>query len=241
MRIGIVCEGPTDRHAIVNFVRASLTDRGIRPEFVAIQPEIDRTNPSGWHAVLNWLLNNPPAVRLTSYLGGGLFAEGLSAKSCDLLILQIDADNLSERGFQNWNRTRLGYTVKDMADPIGRGNEIRLIIRIAGKFDMLSDRDSRRHLPAPAVESTETWCIAAFRPLRRNPEYLSGPALCQEFMTALHESEGRPIQSFTHINKSPDRRRRYCGRHSSGFRRLEAQCRHYQALVESIVRQAART
>lgn len=191
--------------------------------------------------MLNWLLSNPPPVRLTSYLGGGLFAGGLSAKSCDVLILQIDADNLSDRGFQNWNRNKLGYTVKDMADPIGRGNEIRSIIGIAGKFDMLPDRDVQRHVPAPAVESTETWCIAAFRTLRGNPEHLIGQDLCQEFMTALLESEGRPLQSFTHINKSPNRRRRFCEQHSSGFRRLETQCYHYREMVASVAREAARS
>ena len=60
------------------------------------------------------------------------------------------------------------------------GFRVGRAIGIAGKFDMLPDRDVQRHVPAPAVESTETWCIAAFRTLRRNPEYLNGLALCQD-------------------------------------------------------------
>ena len=50
MRVGVVCEGPTDWHAIVCFLEASLTDRGIAPVFVEIQPEMDKTNRAngGW-------------------------------------------------------------------------------------------------------------------------------------------------------------------------------------------------
>lgn len=241
MRIGLVCEGPTDFHAIFNFVGASLKDRGIVPEFVSIQPEIDRTNPKGgWHAALNWLLKNPPQVRVMSYLGGGLFSDGLSAKSCDLLIFQIDADNLSEGGFQNWILGKFGYRVKDMPDPRHRGEEIRSIIGIVGEFDRLSDRDLRRHVPAPAVESTETWCVAAFREMADDPERLKGQDLCQEFMNALHRSEGRTTQAFTHVNKSPPRRGRFCKKHSTGYRGLERQCHHYREMVDSVAREAAR-
>ena len=96
MRIGIICEGPTDEPAITNFLKASLTYRDITPEFVLIQPDNDRTKPSdgGWHAVLNWLLNNPPKSRIATYLSGGLFDDGLSAKRCDVLVFQMDSDIL---------------------------------------------------------------------------------------------------------------------------------------------------
>ena len=38
MRIGIVCEGLTDVHAIVSFLGASLANRGFDPVFVTLQP-----------------------------------------------------------------------------------------------------------------------------------------------------------------------------------------------------------
>lgn len=207
--------------------------------FVSIQPEMDRTNPSGgWLSVLRWLRGNPPKSRIPTYLHEGLFDDGLSAKRCDVLVFQMDADILSHESFQNWARKSLRYDVADSADPTQRGSEIRSIIETAGDFGSLSRRDSERHVTAPAVESTETWCIASFRTRRRNPEHLTGQELCHEFMTALLESEGRPVQSFTQIDKSPSRRRRFCERHSGGFQRVEKQCRHYRALVESVVRQA---
>ena len=243
MRIGIICEGPTDEPAITNFLKASLTYRDITPEFVLIQPDNDRTKPSdgGWHAVLNWLLNNPPKSRIATYLSGGLFDDGLSAKRCDVLVFQMDSDILSKCGFQNWTRNTLGYGVTDSTDPIQRGKEVRSIIEIAGNFEELSDDESKRHIPAPAVESTEAWCVAVYGSFSGDPERLKGLALCREFMTALHGSENRDLQPFTKINKSPDRRRIFCERHADEFRRLESQCRHYRELVKSLTRRATST
>ena len=244
MRIGVVCEGPTDALAIEKFLRASLKDRGITPVFVPIQPKNDRTKPpaGGWTEVLNWLRKNPPKSRIANYLSGGLFDDGLSAKRCDVLVFQMDSDILSECSFQNWTRKTLGYDVTDSPDPIQRGNEIRSIIGIAGDFEELSQDKLTRHIPAPAVESTETWCVAAVRTLSDDPERLKGADLCQEFMTALHRSEDRVIQSYTRIDKSPDRRRRFCKKHAAGgFRCVESQCRHYRELVKSLTRRATST
>ena len=241
MRIGVVCEGPTDVHAIVNFLGASLAHRGIKSTFISLQPEDDRTKPQdgGWHAVLNWLRNNPPKSRTDNYLGGGLFDDDLSAKRCDVLLFQMDSDILSDRSFRNWTMSNLGYAVTDPDEPVRRGSVIRSIIEIAGDFQVLSPSESKRHVPAPAIESTETWCVAAFLTLADDPELLRGQDLCREFMTALHRSEGRAVQSFTRINKTPDRRRRFCEQHSSEFLLLETQCRHYREMVSSVAGQAS--
>lgn len=243
MRIGVVCEGQTDEPAITSFLTTSLTARGIIPEFIPIQPGNDGTKPrdGNWYSVLNWLRKNPRQSRIENYLSGGLFDDGLSAKRCDVLVFQIDSDILSERGFQNWTRNTLGYGVTDSSDPIQRGNEIRSIIGIAGNFEELSDDESKRHIPAPAVESTEAWCVAVYGSFSGDPERLKGLALCREFMTALHGSENRDLQPFTKINKSPDRRRIFCERHADGFRRLESKCRHYRELVKSLTRRATST
>ena len=238
VRIGIVCEGPTDAHAIDKFLGASLRDRGITPAFVYIQPEKDKTRPGGWPAVLNWLRNNPPESRTSSYLGGGLFHGDLSAKSCDVLLFHMDADIIADRRFQNWTRNNLGYQVTNSPGPIQRGNDIRMIIENAGDFSQLSQDKSERHIPAPAVESTEAWCVAVYGSFSGDPEQLKGPDLCEEFMRALHLSEDRALQPFRHIDKNPDRRRRYCERHADGFRRVETQCHHYRELVESVTSQA---
>lgn len=237
MRIGVVCEGPTDAHAIVCFLQASLTHRGITPVFIAIQPPMDNTRApdGGWGAVLNWLRKNPPETRTKAYLRGGLFGDDLSAKHCDVLVLQMDADILADSAFQSWMRRHYQYSVANGKDPVTRGKEITSIIETVGAFSRLSPDETRRHVPAPSVESTETWCVAAFRNLPVDPELLSGSRLCQKFMTALHRSESRAIQVFVSSNKDPKRRHRYCERHSNRFDRLESQCYHYLNLVNMLL------
>lgn len=237
MRIGVVCEGPTDAHAICWFLRASLTHRGVTPDFIPIQPGTDNTRPhdGGWGAVLLWLEKNPPRSRTRAYFHGGLFDDDLSAKRCDVMVFQLDTDILSDSGFQSWTKEHCDYTVENPPDPVERGKEITEIIGIVGEFAKLTITDLRRHIPAPSVESTETWCIAAFRQHSFDPETLTGIALCREFMTALHRFENRQIEEFTQIDKSPDRRRRYCMNHSGGFARLENQCYHYRNLVDALV------
>ena len=131
-------------------------------------------------------------------------------------------------------KQEFGLDIGDPDDPIERGQAIRGIIEMAGAFHRLSERDLGRHVVAPSVESTETWCVAAFRRLGFDPELLRGQDLCDAFMEALHRSEGRPMQQFVHIDKSPERRCHFCRKHSVGFERLERQCRHYRALVETL-------
>ena len=234
MRVGIVCEGPTDLYAIVYFLGASLTSRGIMPVFVRLQPEADRTSPAGWPQVAQWLKNNPPPSRTKTYFDGGLFDEELSAKQCDVIVFHIDADILSHESFINWTEKNLKYSNIDDNNPIQRGNEVRSIIGMMADFDSLSEVDLERHFPAPAVESTETWCVACVRMLASDPERLRGSDLCDEFMTALHQSEGRPTQVFSQINKSTGRRRRFCEKQSAGYSRIERQCHHYRELVQRL-------
>ena len=236
MRIGVVCEGPTDAHAIVCFLQESLKGRGMAPVFVPIQPIMDNTRPNdgGWGPLMNWLESNPPKSRTKAYLRGGLFGNSLSAKRCDIMIFQMDSDVLSHQAFQNRMMNRFRYSVVNSGDPARRGSEIKRIVETVGRFGDLSPDDYERHIAAPSVESTETWCIAAHRRLEVDPEGLRGADLLREFMTALHESENRPIQKFVRINKDPDRRHRYCSNKSKGYRSIEAQCLHYKNLVDEL-------
>ena len=232
MRVGIVGEGPTDVHAITSFLGASLESRGIEALFINLQPDLDRTNPrGGWPLMLKWLEVNPPDVRSRSYFRGGLFDGELSAKRCDVIVFQMDADVLSDEGFRHYVRNRFDLEVIEPDNPVERGKLIEHIVKMAGGFDLLSNSDRRCHVVAVAVESTEAWCIAAFKRLDIDPEGLRGQDLCDQFMAALHRSEGRPIQEFVHISKSVRRRSRFCRKHSDGFENLEAQCYHYRNLV----------
>lgn len=55
-RIGAVCEGPADFHAITSFFGHSMSLTGIPVKFVPLQPDPDATAPEGgWGHVLLWL------------------------------------------------------------------------------------------------------------------------------------------------------------------------------------------
>lgn len=129
----------------------------------------------------------------------------------------------------------LGYQPTNPDDPVARGQEVREVIENAGRFSELSEHDRRRHVVAPAVESTETWCIAAFHQVGSDPEVIRGQLLVDEFMTVLHRSEGRPVREFSGIDKSRVRREKFCSIHASGTDRLEEQCFHYRELVKALV------
>ena len=236
MRIGIVVEGPTDVHATVYFLQKSLESRGIIPSFVDLQPVMDNTCPDGgWATVLKWLEFNPPIVRILKYFDGGLFEDNMSAKECDVILFHLDSDVLSHVVFRNFVEARFNYGVQDPDDPSERGSEIRRIIALAGNFAAMSHQDRVRHIAAPAVEATEAWCIGIFRRRKDDPEELRGLDLVRAFMNVLHRSESRPEREFATIDKSTERRKRFCQGHAGGFRRLERQCQHYGRLVQTLV------
>ena len=113
MRIGVVREGPTDTHAIVCFLHASLTDRGITPDFIPIQPDADNTRPpdGGWGAVLLWLNKNPPTSRTRTYLHGDIYLTTICPLNDVMyMVFQLDTDILSDLGFQNWTKEHYDYS-----------------------------------------------------------------------------------------------------------------------------------
>ena len=173
-------------------------------------------------------------MRVKNYLSGGLFDNKMSAKRCDAIVVQLDADILSDEPFRNRMRRCIRREVNDPAEPIERGKEICKILEIVGRVSELTQVDRDRHIVTAAVESTEAWCIGVFRRWADNPELLRGGALRDRFMDVLHESEGRPVQTVARIDKSPDRRERYCKRYAENYRNLEQQCYHFRELVEKL-------
>ena len=235
VRIGVVTEGPTDTHATITFLKSSLEDRGLETHFVKLQPDMDRTKPvGGWGMVVNWLKTNPPEVRVKSYLGGGLFDNEMSAKRCDAIVVQMDSDILSDEPFRNRMRKCIGREVRDPETPIDRGREICTILEVVGRVSELTQVDREKHMVMAAVESTETWCIAAFSMWDDNPELLRGDVLRDRFMDVLHESEGRPMRAVARIDKSPGRRLKFCGKYAASYGSLEQQCHHFKELVEKL-------
>lgn len=234
MRVGIACEGPTDALAIEHFVRESMLARGTSVEFVRLRPESDQTQ-GGWSNMLLWLQDNPPQSRVSAYFGG-LFQDDMGAKQCDAIVLQLDADILAFGDVRESLKARFGVAAEDSPSPQVRGQQISHVIKVVGKFHELAMADLERHVAAPAVEATETWCVGVFRRSQADDlENVRGSALRQEFMSALHRSEGRQDAGpYSQTDKSMNRRQRFCKRHAAGYARLEDQCPHYRSLVDKL-------
>lgn len=241
LKIGVVCEGPTDYFAIVQFMGHALKKAGIAAHFIDLQPEMDRTQPqAGWGFVEIWLKDNPVAVRMRRYLGGGLFDDELDAKVCDLFLVQMDSDVLEEEGFRKHLKHKYGYSITDLSKstPADRGAEIWQILWLWSGLGPCTEAERKRHVLVPAVESTETWCVAAFGRTTDELEGLRGTDLATRFMRALLRSEGRTrsnLPSFSTIDKDVGRRRAYCERHARGSGRVRQYCEQFDRGVRALV------
>jgi hypothetical protein len=226
MRVGVVCEGPSDFPAVACFFGHALETHGVTSEFVPLFPEMDKTRPEGgWANVLLWLGRNPPETRIQRYFGGGLFAGALSTEPLDAILIQLDGDALHDASFQNFVRLKHSYEVATTNSPRDKAIQIERIIALAGDFEAMTQADVARHIPAPAIEATETWCVAAFSSAHQNYEILDGQDLIDAFMTALERSEGRtPQAQYSNIDKSLPRRRRFCQTHATGSARIARGC-----------------
>lgn len=236
MRVGVVCEGPTDLPAIQEFFKTSLKRRGITAKFEAIFPEMDNTRPSGgWANVFSWAVRYPAASRIQRYFSGGFFGGALTAEPLDAIVFQLDSDVLSHELFQQFvfDRYSIEFTPPD--DPAIRANIIRSILSRALQMDVLTDADRKRHVLVAAVESTEAWCVAAFHAVSDDFEKLRGQGLTNAFMTALELSESRtPQPSYENTDKSYHRRLRYCEKHASNSDRIERSCAQYADTIEHL-------
>lgn len=237
MKIGVVCEGPTDYPAITHFFEHALQERDISAEFQLLYPELDQTRPTGgWANVLLWLKNNPPNSRLQRYFGGGLFGGALSAERLDAIIIHLDADVLPSSSFVNFVKQNYDYDVLDADDPADRAKQITEIINISAQVNDLTNADKAKHIPLPAVESTETWCVAAFTALSQNFETLRGTDLTVSFMKVLERSEGRePQEHYENINKDMQRRKRFCAVHAQGSSRIVNGCQQFSNALDNLV------
>jgi hypothetical protein len=236
LRVGVVCEGPTDYHAICAFMGAALVAAGISPKFIAIQPDMGRTMPeAGWGNLEWWLKNNPPAQRIRVHFDNGPFQKNMSAKACDAILVQMDSDILDDGKFRAHLINAWGLELVDAAEPRERGLRIIQVLELWSGLDALTAADRKRHVFAPAVESTETWCVAAFDKKYASPESLRGKELIQAFMTALEASENRPLKDYAEADKQADRREKFCVKHSAtGATRIMASCPHFAQAVERL-------
>lgn len=235
MRVGIVCEGPTDFFAIRHFIGSALSAEGIGCEIIGVQPAMDNTRPvGGWVNVLSWLENNTPEVRALTYFGSGLFVT--SPRSCDALLFQMDSDILECELFKKYVSEKFGYDVSAPTGAHDRAEEIRNILKIAARFPDMTEADANKHVLSPAVESTENWCVAAFTMPTKDFETLSGQALIDAFMSALQRFEGDvPNPPYAKIDKSKKRREKFCSAHSGFHARVADGCPQFRLACNHLI------
>jgi len=236
LRIGVVCEGLTDFHAIECFLGHAASERGLIVEFVPIQPVADQTSSDGgWGNVLLWLSNNPPSFRIQKYFGGGLFGGDLSSPTLDGILIQLDSDILGQASFSSFVEDRYGIAASNPPSPPTRADAIAAILERASGIAEMTEADVKRHVIAPAVESTEAWCVAAFSGQPGDFEALAGQELIDAFMTALEVSEGNPATlPYAVINKSVRRRKTMCSQLAPSSGRIIESCTSFRSALEGI-------
>ena len=231
MRIGVVCEGPTDWHAIRSFLKDSMSSAGIPVDFVQLQPDPDATSPEGgWGNVLFWLDDHPPKSRALQFFTEGLFGGELAQEPLDGILVQLDSDILGNDSFGVRVKKQYGHTVASPTAAEQRAEEVRHVLSLAARLIEMTEADVSRHVLVPAVESTETWCVAAFlSPHHSDFESLSGPDLVNEFMCALEKSESRkPRPPYADFDKSRCRRSRFCKAYASQSKRVIDGCPRFR-------------
>ena len=237
MRVGVVCEGPTDYYAIESFFRHALwEDNGIKAEFVPIQPEMGNINPKGgWGNVLGWLNENNPKYRIQNLFRGGVFADEHGRLPIDVLLIQLDSDILGNESFTDRVRQKYGLSVENPGDASDRADEIRNVLQCAAKFAEMNEDGINRHVIAPAVEATEAWCVAAFNGPAQNCETLRGQDLINAFMVALERSEDRvPTLPYARANKDQKRRKKFCRSYSGGSARVRERCAQFDRACQQL-------
>ena len=205
MRIGVVCEGSTDYIAIKAFFGHALLQHGIASKIIPVQPIEAIASKGGWGRVLKWLEKNDPKTRIFDWFEGGPFGGNLALEPLDCLLIHLDADILGEESFSSCVKNELDHTVLAPAEPSDRAEQIRKVLQLAWRNDELTNDQRKLHVPAPAVESSETWCLAAFSEEHEDFERITGQDLIDRFMSALEKSEGKKAKdTYSKIEKKTE-------------------------------------
>ncbi len=158
-RVGLVTEGLTDQIVMKTFLHKhfSLSAPNVTLTFVNLQPSVDATSGSpegGWQMVYKWCLNNPPRPRIGQFFSSELFADDLTDKVCDVIVIHMDADICDQIGDKSGSRS----VPTSSSSPEERGNFIEEVLN-EWLWPEMADKDDR-HIPAPAVEAIEAWLVA---------------------------------------------------------------------------------
>lgn len=232
MKVGIICEGMTDFHAINYYVSAALQRKGLSVEFVALQPTPDNTSSGGWGNVFSWFENNPPSAREPLF-GRGLFANSKKLSGLDSILIHLDTDILPEKSFLNFLKIR-NFNIRISTNLNERSSELSRLIAHFANLDQCAEGIAAKHIAAPIAESSEAWCIAVNPEFTGSAEELSGQALIDAFGASLARfNQIPPKATYMAINKNTKSRERYCKETASEVARLKS-CTLFVSLVDKL-------
>lgn len=190
IRIAVVCEGPTDKIAIENWIAAELGHENfsstlLQPSTSAIAGDFG-PHGEGWYGVLRW------CEQATSE--GLPFSQTLAFLNFDLIILHLDADVAREDYFAPLN---LKCPCPDAADTCDNLRSL-LLAYIGGELP------SKVVLWVPS-DSTEAWIIAALAP---EVAQLNHPWECfqkpEHLLTKVHigkKGVGKSVRSYQRVER----------------------------------------
>lgn len=232
MKIGVVCEGMTDFMAINYYVGMALENKGIKSEFVPLQPLPDNTSGGGWGNVFTWLDKNPPKAR-EQLFGRGLFANSKKLSGLDSIVIHLDTDIIPEISFLNFLKIR-NYLIKQAVTLEQKSVEVSRLIFHFSHLDECSAEHAKKHIAAPIAESSEAWCVAIDPEFLGVAESLSGENLINAFGVSFARFNKKiPMQNYSAINKKIKSREKYCQNTANGVERLKI-CTQFVLLVESL-------
>lgn len=231
LRIGLVAEGHTDLVVIevllTEYYKRFRNDVALT--FRNLQPSPDRTSghsEGGWELVYKWCLSNPPDERRTQFLGQGLFANDMDGLSCDIIIVHMDADICEKVG----DKSTVAPAPTPMSPPEERGAFIRKTI-----LEWLwpdGEEPDGRHIPAPAVEATETWLVAGLTQ-EPHPEAIKNILHHLLFADSALRKVAVPKEG-KKIRKSPRNYRRVARASACNITEIIERCPHFLTLVDTL-------
>jgi hypothetical protein len=233
--IGLVAEGKTDhivlRHLLAAHCRTAAPDLTLK--FNDLQPNPDGTSgypDGGWKQVLKWCRSFTPDKRRASFLKRyrPRFADGLDAKRCHVILVHMDADICEQIG----NKTAATPVPDATSAPQDRGGFIHQVLtEWLWPNGETPDAD---HLTAPAVESVETWLVAALAaPPVAQPEALKDAL--QRLVAIDYRLTGKPAQAGKkEVKKNDDNYERLSAAAAPNVGAVAANCPHFASLAAAV-------
>jgi hypothetical protein len=175
--------------------------------------------------VYKWCLNNPPHTRKSDFFGGGLFADEMDALLCDVIVVHMDADICYVIG----DKSRLD----PISPPLSAAEKGKYITETIFHWLWPSGTaEDDRHLVAPAVESTETWLVAA---LSDDADPETNPAVLRRLVEIDFAMKGRECpKEAKKISKSASKYKAISRLAAENVDSVIEKCPHFRSLADAI-------